>query len=60
MFIVKWQNRMLFTWVTIFMNMGQMAMRPEGDKLGRNLPADNNKEIIKLDDYRKRYALSSR
>lgn len=26
-------------------------------KLGRILPADNNKEIIKLDDYRKRYAL---
>lgn len=26
-------------------------------KLGRTLPADNNKEIIKLDDYRKRYAL---
>lgn len=26
-------------------------------KLGRELKADNNKEIIKLDDYRKRYAL---
>lgn len=26
-------------------------------KLGRILPSDNNKEIIKLDDYRKRYAL---
>ena len=26
-------------------------------KLGRTLPLDNNKEIIKLDDYRKRYAL---
>jgi alkaline phosphatase D len=26
-------------------------------KLGRTLSADNNKEIIKLDDYRKRYAL---
>lgn len=26
-------------------------------KLGRILPTDNNKEIIKLDDYRKRYAL---
>lgn len=26
-------------------------------KLGRSLTADNNKEIIKLDDYRKRYAL---
>jgi len=26
-------------------------------KLGRTLPVDNNKEIIKLDDYRKRYAL---
>lgn len=26
-------------------------------KLGRSLAADNNKEIIKLDDYRKRYAL---
>jgi len=26
-------------------------------KLGRNLPANNDKEIIKLDDYRKRYAL---
>lgn len=26
-------------------------------KLDRTLPADNNKEIIKLDDYRKRYAL---
>lgn len=26
-------------------------------KLGRTLPADNNKEIVKLDDYRKRYAL---
>ena len=26
-------------------------------KLGRTLPADNNQEIIKLDDYRKRYAL---
>ncbi|WP_336167641.1 alkaline phosphatase D family protein [Acinetobacter sp. 161(2023)] len=26
-------------------------------KLGRTLPANNNKEIIKLDDYRKRYAL---
>ncbi|RDF51973.1 alkaline phosphatase [Acinetobacter baumannii] len=29
----------------------------DATKLGRNLPADNNKEIIKLDDYRKRYAL---
>ncbi|MBJ8432274.1 alkaline phosphatase D family protein [Acinetobacter pittii] len=26
-------------------------------KLGRTLSSDNNKEIIKLDDYRKRYAL---
>lgn len=26
-------------------------------KLGRTLPSDSNKEIIKLDDYRKRYAL---
>ncbi|MCG5225120.1 alkaline phosphatase D family protein [Acinetobacter pittii] len=26
-------------------------------KLGRTLPPDNNKEILKLDDYRKRYAL---
>ncbi|MHC3125471.1 alkaline phosphatase D family protein [Acinetobacter sp. GN11] len=26
-------------------------------KLGRTLPSDNNKEIIKLEDYRKRYAL---
>ncbi|OCY29291.1 alkaline phosphatase [Acinetobacter pittii] len=26
-------------------------------KLGRTLPSNNNKEIIKLDDYRKRYAL---
>ncbi|EOR09175.1 alkaline phosphatase D family protein [Acinetobacter genomosp. 15BJ] len=26
-------------------------------KLGRSLAADNSKEIIKLDDYRKRYAL---
>ncbi|WP_337077674.1 alkaline phosphatase D family protein [Acinetobacter pittii] len=26
-------------------------------KLGRTLPSDNNKEIIELDDYRKRYAL---
>ena len=26
-------------------------------KLGRTLAADNNQEIIKLDDYRKRYAL---
>lgn len=26
-------------------------------KLGRTLPSDNNKEIIKLGDYRKRYAL---
>lgn len=26
-------------------------------KLGRTLPTDNNKEIIKLEDYRKRYAL---
>lgn len=26
-------------------------------KLGRTLPSDNNKELIKLDDYRKRYAL---
>lgn len=26
-------------------------------KLGRTLPSDNNKEIIKLDDYRKRYEL---
>ncbi|WP_111860302.1 alkaline phosphatase D family protein [Acinetobacter sp. CFCC 10889] len=26
-------------------------------KLGRTLATDNNKEIIKLDDYRKRYAL---
>ena len=29
----------------------------EAKELGRTLPADNNKEIIKLDDYRKRYAL---
>ena len=29
----------------------------EAVKLGRTLAADNNKEIIKLDDYRKRYAL---
>ncbi len=26
-------------------------------KLGRTLPPDNNKEILKLDDYRKRHAL---
>ena len=26
-------------------------------KLGRTLPTDNDKEIVKLDDYRKRYAL---
>ena len=26
-------------------------------KLGRTLPSDNNKEIIELDGYRKRYAL---
>lgn len=29
----------------------------DAEKLGRSLPEDNNKEIIKLDDYRKRYAL---
>lgn len=29
----------------------------EAKRLGRELPADNNKEAIKLDDYRKRYAL---
>ncbi|WP_151828226.1 alkaline phosphatase D family protein [Acinetobacter oleivorans] len=29
----------------------------DAEKLGRTLPSDNNKEIIKLDDYRKRYAL---
>lgn len=29
----------------------------EAVKLGRTLAADNDKEIIKLDDYRKRYAL---
>ena len=29
----------------------------EALKLGRTLAADNDKEIIKLDDYRKRYAL---
>lgn len=29
-------------------------------KLGRTLPANNDKEIIKLDDYRKRYALYSK
>lgn len=29
----------------------------DAEKLGRTLPADNNNEIIKLDDYRKRYAL---
>lgn len=29
----------------------------EAVKLGRTLAVDNNKEIIKLDDYRKRYAL---
>ncbi|KAF5304986.1 hypothetical protein FQR65_LT18808 [Abscondita terminalis] len=29
----------------------------DATKLGRTLPADNDKEIIKLDDYRKRYAL---
>lgn len=29
----------------------------EAKDLGRTLPADNDKEIIKLDDYRKRYAL---
>ncbi|HIQ35937.1 MULTISPECIES: alkaline phosphatase D family protein [Acinetobacter] len=29
----------------------------DAEKLGRTLPVDNNKEIIKLDDYRKRYAL---
>lgn len=29
----------------------------DADKMGRNLASDNNKEIIKLDDYRKRYAL---
>ena len=29
----------------------------DAQKLGRLLASDNNKEIIKLDDYRKRYAL---
>lgn len=29
----------------------------DAEKLGRSLAADNNKEMIKLDDYRKRYAL---
>ncbi|MBE2174017.1 alkaline phosphatase D family protein [Acinetobacter oleivorans] len=29
----------------------------DAEKLGRTLPSDNNKEIIKLEDYRKRYAL---
>lgn len=29
----------------------------DAEKMGRTLPSDNNKEIIKLDDYRKRYAL---
>lgn len=29
----------------------------DAEKLGRTLAVDNNKEIIKLDDYRKRYAL---
>ncbi|MDR7016938.1 alkaline phosphatase D family protein [Acinetobacter sp. 3657] len=29
----------------------------DADKLGRSLAADNSQEIIKLDDYRKRYAL---
>lgn len=29
----------------------------DAQKLGRELAADNNKEIISLDDYRKRYAL---
>ncbi|TCM69973.1 alkaline phosphatase D [Acinetobacter calcoaceticus] len=29
----------------------------DAEKLGRMLPTDNNKEIIKLEDYRKRYAL---
>lgn len=29
----------------------------DAEKLGRTLATDNNKEIIKLDDYRKRYAL---
>lgn len=29
----------------------------DATRLGRTLPADNDKEIIKLDDYRKRYAL---
>lgn len=29
----------------------------EAKELGRTLPADNDKEIIKLEDYRKRYAL---
>ncbi|CAI3126585.1 Alkaline phosphatase D [Acinetobacter calcoaceticus] len=29
----------------------------DAEKLGRTLPTDNNKEIIKLEDYRKRYAL---
>lgn len=29
----------------------------DAEKMGRTLPSDNSKEIIKLDDYRKRYAL---
>ncbi len=29
----------------------------DAEKLGRTLAADNNQEIIRLDDYRKRYAL---
>lgn len=29
----------------------------DAERLGRKLPADNNKEAISLDDYRKRYAL---
>lgn len=29
----------------------------DATRLGRTLPIDNDKEIIKLDDYRKRYAL---
>ncbi|AMW79456.1 alkaline phosphatase [Acinetobacter sp. TGL-Y2] len=32
----------------------------DAKKLGRLLASDNNKEIIKLDDYRKRYALYRR
>ena len=40
------------------MNMALMVMQQKMQKIrGEHLANDNNKEIIKLDDYRKRYAL---